>query len=505
MPLAASDDFGARFFDDAEELSIHNHLFPAANTGVAWLRDKPEIIQAHQEFLKDVMRVDIFGVREGDSIDGKLLAPIRPKIPVLKPGNTYLLETVIRTLKLGHLFTQGTVDSNEVWLEVTVISGGKSIGRSGKLDSEKGNEVDPWSHFVNVFLLDKDGYRISRRNPQDIYTALYNNQIPPGAGQTVHYGLNVPDNVSEPITVNVKLQYRKFDQHYMDFVAKQNKELGQEIRGYQAGKTYFNELPITTLAEDEVTFPINGDGETTSPSEIPEWQRWNDYGIGLLLKGKAELSLANEAFTEVEKLGRFDGPINLARSWEAEGDLPKSIDALKRAYEFRDDPAFPWWTWAWLNGLVKSQENDLEAAERDLRSVLDGTTPELRARGFDFSLDYDVRNLLGRVLLDRGNQLERKGLSEEASAVRRAAVTEFEKTLAIDNENVTAHYNLQRLFAQLNEPEKADRHQELHQRYKPDENISKARELARQRYPAANYASEPVVIYRLNREESESP
>ncbi len=500
MPLQASNDFGAKFFDDAKDLSVHDHLFPSANTGVAWLRDKPDIIQAHQEFLKDVVRVDLFGVREDGSIDGKLHAPLRPDVPVLKPGKAYLLETVIRTLKLGHIFTQGTADSNEIWLEVTVTSDGKTIGQSGKRDPEKGNEVDPWSHFVNVFMLDKDGNRIARRNPQDIYTPLYNHQIPPGAGQTVHYKLEVPEEITGPLTVNVKLQYRKFDQHYMDFVAKTNKELGQTIRGYEEGKPYNNTLPITTLAEDEVTFPTSGDGATASPRDIPEWQRWNDYGIGLLLKGRAELRQANEAFAEVEKLGRFDGPLNLARSYNTEGQLDQAIAALQRAYEYRDEQDFPRWTWAWLNGVVKAQEGDLEAAEQDLRSALDDTSPELRARGFDFSLDYVVRNELGRVMLDRGNRLERQGKTEEAKAVWEGAALEYQKTLALDSEDFTAHYNLQRLYTSLGDEVKAEEHRKLHQKFKPDENVADAIQKAKKRYPAADHAAEAVVIYDLQRE-----
>jgi hypothetical protein len=35
MPLAASGDFGAKPFDDSGKLTVHNHLFPAANTGLA--------------------------------------------------------------------------------------------------------------------------------------------------------------------------------------------------------------------------------------------------------------------------------------------------------------------------------------------------------------------------------------------------------------------------------------------------------------------------------------
>ncbi len=107
----------------------------------------------------------------------------------MEPGREYVLETVIRTLKLGHLLTQGTVDSNELWLDVTVTSGDRVIGRSGAIDPKNANEVDRWAHFVNVFLLDREGNRINRRNPQDIFVPLYNHQVPPGAGWTVHYGL----------------------------------------------------------------------------------------------------------------------------------------------------------------------------------------------------------------------------------------------------------------------------------------------------------------------------
>lgn len=310
MPLAASDDFGAKFFAGATTLSVHDHLFPSANTGIAWLRNKPDVIAAHQQFLDGTMRVDIFGVHLDGEIDGELIAPLRPDVPILKPGEKYLIDTVIRTLKLGHLFTQGTVDSNEVWLDVTVTSGEKVIGRSGALDPARQNEVDPWSHFVNVFLLDKEGNRIDRRNAEDIFTPLYNHQIPPGAGQTVHYELQLPERLDAPVTVELKLQYRKFDQRYMDMVATSNQKLGQTIRGHKPGQPYVNELPVTTLAIDRVTFPVEGvDAKVVNPDrEIPVWQRWNDYGIGLLLKGKGELRQAS-AFLggrKAESLGWSD-------------------------------------------------------------------------------------------------------------------------------------------------------------------------------------------------------
>ncbi len=510
MPLVASDDFGARYFDDATQLSVHDHLFPSANTGVAWLKDDPQTIQAHEEFNRGVMRVDLFGVRVGGQIDDRLIAPLRPDVPALEPGQTYLMEAVIRTLKMGHLFTQGTVDSNEVWLDVTVTSGGRVIGRSGGMDSQRGNEVDRWAHFVNVFMLDKDGNRINRRNAQDIFTPLYNHQIPPGAGQTVHYEIQLPADLTDSVTVDVKLQYRKFDQEYMELIAKTNAELGQPIRGWQPGKPYENDLPVMTLATDQITFPVVGTAPASENSvpDFPVWQRWNDYGIGLLLKGKAELRGAEEAFLEVEKLNRFDGPLNLARVYLAEGRLDDAVAALNRADLFRAEADFPRWTYAWLAGDVARQQGFLEQAEKNLRSVLEDRTPEMEQRGFDFSLDYEILNLHGRVLFDLGRQWARmtRGGSQESSAKQAAqayleqAVTQFQKTLTIDAENVTAHYNLQQLYTELGKTELAAEHGRLHAMYKADDNAQgRAVRLAREKYPAANFAAEAVVRYPLRR------
>jgi tetratricopeptide (TPR) repeat protein len=501
MPLKPSRDFGAKLFADATKPSIHDHLFPAANTGIAWLKNSPETVAAHQEFLKGKLRVDIFGIKEGGVVDGKLHAPLRPDVPPLEPGKTYLLETVIRTLKIGHPFTQGTADSNEIWLDVVVSSGERIIGRSGGINDQ--TEVDPWSHFVNLFMLDRHGNRIDRRNPQDIFVPLYNNQIPPGAGQTVHYELPIPDDVTEPITVDVKLQYRKFDKQYTDYFASKARPGDLPIRGLEPGQPYRNELPITTLAQDRVVFPVQG---VTSPVdnpkvEFPEWQRWNDYGIGLLLKGqgRAEPRQAEEAFLHVEQLNRYDGPLNLARTYYAEGRLDDAVAALARAGRLTDPPA-PAWTIAWLSGLVNREQGRLADAERNFRSVLYDETPERQQRGFDFSKDYEVINLLGMTLFDRARQIRDPQHAAEREALLREAVARFQDTLAIDSEDVTAHYQLMLLYKELGDSEKSAEHHRLHERYKPDDNARDlAIGLARKKYPAANHAAEAVVIYPLTR------
>ena len=537
MPLQESEDFGAQAFDDSGELKVHDHQFPSANTAIPHLLGMdPEVNEAHRAFNDGVMRVDLFGIRRGGTIDGDLIAPLRPQVPVLERGQSYLLDAVIRTVKMGHLFTQGTSDSNQIWMDLWVRDAdGRVIGRSGGLDAQ--NRVDPWSHFVNAYVLDRDGNRIARRNPQDIFVALYNHQIPPGAADVVHYDLQIPEDAIGPLEVELRLQFRKFDSTYMQFVY---------------GEDFVNDLPIMTLAEDSIEFQLadasrdaldedsalgttdeaqpedpeaDQDPSTEDSSvqdlssqdqsmrevrfveapapDFPEWQRWNDYGIGLLRKGgksKGELRQAEEAFAQVEALGRPDGPLNLARVYLAQGTVrDEAIDALGRAAAF--DPPAPPWTVAWLTGLVNKQNGFVEEAEANFQSVLDIDTEETRERDFDFSLDYRVINELGLSRFEQAKRFRGEANADKREAKIRSAIEAFESTLSIDPENVTAHHNLYLLYRQLDEAELAESHRLLHAKYKVDDN---ARDVAvakaRAKDPAANHAAEAIVIYDLARE-----
>ena len=281
MVANLENNFGAHARGPNGEMMTMDHQFPSANTAIPAMvgnamSDPDGAIAAHQAFNEGVTRVDLFALRADGRIDGELIGPIGDTPPTLVAGESYLLETVVRTLKVGHLLTQGTADSNEIWLDIEVRSGDRIVGRSGGMADN--GEVDPWSHFLNAFVLDRNGNRIDRRNAEDIFVALYNNQIPPGAAASVHYGLEVPNDITEPLTVTARLRYRKFDQLYMELVT------GDPLAA--------SRLPILEFAETSVTFPVQtaagdvvsstGDGANESSGDSSSWQRWNDYGIALL-------------------------------------------------------------------------------------------------------------------------------------------------------------------------------------------------------------------------------
>ncbi|MBM3999646.1 MAG: tetratricopeptide repeat protein [Planctomycetes bacterium] len=495
MPLRRSgNDHGGRDFDGSGIAKLHSHLAPGANTGVPWLVSETKedaetaeslrgAVQAHTDFLrgqnewsmKPALRIDLFGIKERASIDAPLIAPLRPNLPVLAPGKEYLIEVVIRTLAIGHLFTDGTADSNEVWVELTAKSGDRVLGQSGGLSGPgDSGEVDRWGHFVKALVLDRNGNRINRHNPQDIFVAVYNHQIPPGAAQVVHYALDVPADVSGPIEVHVRLRYRKFDHEYTSYVAIQDHpEFLPMLREAESIPDLLNRrpdavakildtrldrvstLPIVDLCEDRVILPVAGIAhsvpEQASPIR-PAWERWNDYGIGCYLEGgvgakQGELRQAEEAFKTIrndpDKEAHAHALTNLARVYLDEGRLSDAAAVLNEAG--RLDPPAPWWTVAWLTGSVNAETGHFEEAVRCFEQIIDPDN-QVRERRFDFTKDYVIINQLAATLFKLAQQQSDEAARDD---YLHQAIRRYDATLRLDPEDLLANYGLSQCFARL--------------------------------------------------------
>ena len=489
MPLQASDDPAARDFDGSGERKIHSHLFPGANTAIAaMLNLPPEIIAAQQQRLNKVTRIDLFALKPGDT-DGALIAPLDSIRPELQPGMSYELESVIRTTGVGHHLTQGTSDSNELWLDVAVYDGDRLIARSGGRD-DKG-KVDPWSYFINAYVLDRNGNRIDRRNAQDIFVPLYNHQIPPGAADVVHYRLTLPADATGPIRIEASLNYRKFDNTYLHYI--------------EGDKFTENRLPVTVLATDSISLPVAGgarvDNGQTSP--VKTWERWNDYGIALLREGnqgasKGELRQAAQAFEQVESMNPGIGALNLARVYFKEGRVEDAAAALRRAAS--DGSTAPPWTVAWYSALIDHENGHLDQALQSLERIYDNRFSGTREKGYDFSRDTNLLNELGRISFERARQMRGKQNQTQRLALLEKAREWLNKTLAIDPENLTAHYNLALIYAELGDQKQMEFHRAEHERFRPDDNaIEVAVTRHRRNNPAADHAASAFPIYDLNR------
>lgn len=523
MPLMASEDFGNI------KGEIHNHLFLGANTALPRIRqylgernhfppigDEEDVVRLHQAFLRDKrVRVDVFAIRERGEVDGTLHV-VRPQLPQLLPGDTYLLEIVVRNLGVGHEFTQGTADSNEVWLHLQLASNGKVWAESGGLDRHGYN--DPDAHYLNALILDRHGRRIDRRNAKDIFVPLFNHQIPPSSSQVVHYRLTVPKEQREPVEIAAQLKYRKFDRIYQDFFLGRPRAAqaatflasnpfgGLEQLAVVAGAARLHDLhrgpdlPVTVLAEDHAMLPVKGgvEGKLAQGETPPQWERINDYGIGLLLQGdegadRGLLRQAEAAFKEVTRLrdDYADGYLNLARVYLKEGRLKEMAQVLKRAAEVQ--PGY--WKTAWLRGELNRENGFLDEAIEDFRRVLATKFPD---RGFDFSKDREIRRQLGDTLFKKA-QREEEGSPEQAGVLREA-VQELRLVLVIDPEDRQSHWLLAKCYHELGDKETEQAHLNAYDKYQVDNSVRDyAVRTYRQAHPWADHSAQAVVIYELKR------
>ena len=528
MPAHPSDDFGSKPRGPDGALAALSHSFAAANTAIPTLADLPGAAQTVAEceaLLEKSMRVDILGVRSGGAVDGPLVVSPTGS-GSLEPSAPHVLEVVVRNLAVGHTFTEGTADSNEVWLEVTVSdASGRVLAHSGGMSA--GRVVDPWSKFLNAFVIDRDGYRIERRNVQDIFVTLYSHQVPAGASDVTHYAFDAP-SVEGAVTVRAAIKYRKFDAAYW---------------GQVFGESRANDLPVVTVAAAERTLdvgnltrtdvapglqPAEGEGalesghlssaDGTAPSgdalaNVSAAERWYDYGIALFRQGergtiKGDLRQADAAFAAAAACAtgnseHLAGAAMLGRARTAlkEGRLDDARLHLVAAAE-APVPAWPWAMRYW-SGVLNRQNGAIDEAIADFEAVLANAFPEAAARGFDFSRDERVAVSLGEVLLERVRRDRVSAASNDAIGMRvredaQRAKALAERALAADPESVSAWYLLAQASTELGNAAAAERAMREHDRYRIDDNArDRAIRLARERYPAAARAADPITLYRL--------
>ena len=542
MPAHPSGDFGSKPRGPDGTLASLSHSFAAANTAIPTLADLPDAERTVAEceaLLEKSMRVDIIGVRRGGAVDGRLV--VSPsESGALQPSAPHVLEVVVRNLAVGHTFTEGTADSNEVWLEVTVSDAqGRVLAQSGAMSPE--GEVDPWSKYLNSFVIDRDGYRIERRNVQDIFVTLYSNQVPAGAADVTHYSFATPAE-DGPITVRATLKYRKFDATYWREVYGGDRRI---------------DLPVTAVAQAERVIHVGAsvegasvegagvvgagvvgagvrsgsraeadsdaaavpdgpsartsDGAPTGPSTA---ERWYDYGIALFRQGergtiKGDLRQADDAFSAAAAHATGDSSdlsgaamLGRARTALKEGRLDDARAHLIAASS-ATVPAWPWAVRYW-SGVLNRQNGALDEAIADLEAVLASAFPSATERGFDFSRDERVAVSLGETLLERAR---RDRVAAESEQVVRARVHSdcerakalADRALAADPESVSAWYLLAQASSELGDTAAADRAMQEHDRYRVDDNArDRAIRLARERYPAAARAADPITLYTLS-------
>ena len=389
MPLEPSNDMGN------VAGKVHSHRFPAANTALPTANEDAAQLKATEDFLTSgALTVDIFalspasaplkagadraardrnhlrGGRRSGSEDharstaealrpAPITAPLDRVQPAVRRGDTVRVDVVVRTKRVGHFFPGGTVDAYDTWLELKGVDDkGQTIFWSGMVEDNGKGPVEKGAHFYRSLQVDAHGNPINKRNAWATRAVVYVRLIPPGAADTVHFRMKIPEKTGSKITLTARLCYRKFAWWNTQFAfagehdnARRSPEKRRQghsrLRRYENGVhrrrcTGFRrktekipDLPIVAVAENAVVLdvlPANAPAPQPKTQLAKEdWQRWNDYGIGLFLQG--DLKAAQAAFEKVTEIDpqNPDGWVNIGRAALQEGDMPRARTVLEKA------------------------------------------------------------------------------------------------------------------------------------------------------------------------------
>jgi len=402
----------------------------------------------------------------------RLMAPLGRAPAHLTRGQTVRVEVVVRTRKVGHFFPGGTVDAFDCWVELEAVdSHGRIIFWSGEAADHGNGPVDPGAHFYRSLQLDAHGNVINKRNAWATRAVMYAHLIPPGAADTVHYRLFVPRDAGDAITLTAKLNYRKFSWWNTQFAFAGVRDPAQPqpdvAKAYDDGRWLFDgslsdvsarykripDVPTVVIGQDTVTLPVmavgpgqalplraSGAFEESVKVDPSDRERWNDYGIGLLLQG--DLKGAERAFETVVKCDPkyADGWTNIARALIQEGDIDAARPMLERALALNPRLASA----HYFMGLALKADGDYPAAYEQFAQA-----------AAQYPNDRVVRNQMGRMLF-----LQRK---------YDLALAEYQHTLAVDPEDLECHYNLMLCYRGLGNNALASREEKLYLRFKADE------------------------------------
>ena len=293
---------------------------------------------------------------------------------------------------------------------------------------------DQWTPertFNRSFQLDAEGNPINKRNAFQARTALYVRLIPPGAADVAHFRVKVPDNAEGPITFTAKLNYRKFSWYYTRYSYAGKPKPGQDAallgldhNGMEysfakadipanvsgAVKDRIPDVPVVTIAQAKSTIPL-GKTDWKVVAQTPDRERWNDYGIGLLLQG--DLKGAENAFRHVtEAAPKYaDGWLNVARALIQEGETDAAKPFIAKALAVDSSLSRIYF----FQAMIAKADGDYDGALAALRTVV-----------AKYPRDRVAQNQIGRILFLKRQYKE--------------ALTALDRVGDVDPEDLQMHY-----------------------------------------------------------------
>jgi Flp pilus assembly protein TadD len=425
----------------AKQGVIASHRWLGANTVAPLFYGQSKQVELTKDFLKaKVVSVDIFAI--GHEASSERIAPLAQSAEnqtELRPGEEITVDVVIANRKAAHSIAPEVRDLYEVWVEFEALDNrGETIFHSGFIKPD--GMLDEKAHVYKTIILDQASRPITRHQIWTTSVKAYDSALQAGRSDIARFRFCVPAaesiDVRTAITLRARVNYRRFNQEYTDYVLRRRNALMV--------------VPIVEMAQAEARLISGPSGnfkrEARQVDAEQESGRWNDYGIGLL--EQAQYGAAADAFRRASELNPRD-PNPLVSAAIAElrterfgpelAQLRKArilIDAARQLDPSRARTRF------FHALLLRSERKVSEAAD------------ELINLAQEYPRDREVARQVGQTLYSLGR------ISEARAA--------FENVIAIDPTDFEAYKFLSPIYLSEGRKADAERAYELYLQWRDD-------------------------------------
>ncbi len=242
--------------------------------------------------------------------------------------------------------------------------------------------------------------------------------------------MRIPKEAKGPITLSAKLNYRESrmltqfayagknapgqdpslvsKDHSSQLMTFNKEDVPPNVSGEIKGE--IPDLPVVVLAEAETKLKL-GEPQWQQIAQKLDRERWNDWGIGLLLQG--DLKGAEYAFKKVTEAepGYADGWLNVARALIQEGETDAAKPYIAKSLSINPNLGRTYY----FKALIEKADGDYDASIVSLRKTLSM-----------YPRDRVVLNQLARILFLKRDYT--------------AALDALQKVCLVDPEDVQMHY-----------------------------------------------------------------